>query len=788
MSDKLSYCSLILAAFLVAAGSITAKEPVTVHLGFFEGGSHSLHSAFREEFQRQLTALSPTDTQFVFIPTGYRNADWVRDTSLVMAQQLAANPDIDIMIAIGPWVVEDLLAAGFDRPTLGIRQLDPAAIGLLDEQGRPIAENLTVHNMTGKIEDDVFMLTRLMPVKRLGVLLFPSNDAERDAVLGRIRAVTAPAGIEVVTAEGFDNSGTYAFFKALSELPTPVDALYLGPLWGMEIQKINEFLKKLNERRLPTFTWEGRFLVSRGALATNYAYGLAGEARFQALKVLRIAQGENPADLPVEYRAGSSLAINEGTARNARLDLPPEALISAELFPAPPSESAERYSLADAARRVRSSNPGYLASQEAINRAAAAAGEAAAAYRPQVGLEAEFGYLDDNSLNNTVEPLANQQFRGQLVLDQTVFSLEAIRSIKAAGRRRDMKELDQEQARLDIELAVSAAYLEHTRAQDELTVEQRYQEVIERSLEITASRAFLEGHSDADVLRWRDERQQIISRILAARNRKHVTGVMLNVLLNLPAEMPIVLADTPAVSSRLYRDYEVLSAAAVKPASRTRLENALVNAALADAPVLRFSDARLGLQQTLLSQNTARFWPSVALRASIGMVDQIDDDLGDIDEKNNTWSVYAQVRLPLYLGGKRFRENSRLKAEMNELEYRRDAETLALVGRIRHNAGRLITTLNSIPRNDRSRQLAIENMRFVTAEYEAGQRDIVSILDAIFHARETELRNIAARYDYLEMMARLTHDIGWSPSSAYGNFYDEFHNRLRDLLRPDDQE
>lgn len=782
---KLVHIFLALGVIAVTASITTAPakaEPVMIRLGYFEGGEHPIHVFLRDEFERQLAALAPEDTQFVFVPEGYRSASWIRDTSRVMAAQLVGVETVDIMVAYGPWVVEDLLAAGYDRPILAMRQLDPIASGLADSTGRPVAGNLTVHIQAEKIERDVAMLSQLMDLKRLGVLLFPANEAEREGVLQRIRSVGRQAGFEVETAEGSNMHGTFAFFKAYNALPKDLDAVYLGPLWGMDITKVNEFLKMTRAGGTPAFTWEGRFLVTRGALASRYGYGMVAEAFYNARKTLSMARGEKPDSLPTVFSPAASLVINEETALLTGVDIPFEALISGSVVSSPQPEGAEPYTVTDAVARAAVGNPGFLATYDRLDQAASAAAEAAAAYRPRLRATASAGYLDDNTLNNTVEPLDNEQFRAGLQLEQQLLSLETIRGIQRARHERALAEIDQHQARLDLERAVAAAYLDYQQAIEKMLVEQRYQEVVERSLERAAARFHLAGEGQADLVRWQDERQQALVRLLEARNTLQAARAIFHGLLNLPEDVPVRLVDTLATPGQLARDYMLLAPLAVKGETRASFESALLQAAHESSPTMLRYDRRLALQHSRLAENKARFWPSLDLHASVNLSDEINDNLGVIDEKHDTWSVFARLNLPLYLGGERFKERSRLKAGLSELEFRRDAAGIDLSGKLHQRTGRMAVIAASLPRLARSRELVVQNLELTVEAYESGRRDVTALIETYRHARDTELKEIESRFSYLKTMAALVTELGWSSSNEYVDFYTLFHRRVDELL------
>lgn len=525
---------------LSVTNRVGASEPKHVNIGYFEAGPYPVHSVLRSEFYNQLDLLLPADLRYTTIAGGFRSAEWNRDSCRAMAVQLTQEKDLDLVIAVGPWVVEDLLAAGFKKPIVAMHQFDPKLEGLLDDKARPIAANLTVHQVPNRIASDLNIFSQLVNIKRLGFLYFPSAD-ESGKVLAEVQAVAKELGFEVVTAEGFDNNGTYAFFKAFGALDTGVDAIYLPPLWGLDLIKTKEFLSLLADRKKPSFSSEGKALLDRGAFATNSMYAGLSEARFAALKTIRIMQGEKPADLPVIYSGGYGLAVNQRTARKCEIALPEDVLNDFYVVWAPPADDAPYYSLNDAVYRAESQNPGYLARYQAIDAAVEAAGQVSAQYRPQVYGTAELGYIDDNAVNNSRDWLKNDQFTAGLHLEQTLLSMETIKAIQAQAKKRDLEQANLKQAQLDLELSVTLAYLDYLEAKEKLAACEGNRNLIDHNLEIATARNQLEKGDTLDVLRLQSERYRATVRMAEVRRQLRVARVFLNALLNLPGDDVFVL-------------------------------------------------------------------------------------------------------------------------------------------------------------------------------------------------------------------------------------------------------
>ena len=194
--------ALLMTATLGTAAKAADAPPRQFRIGFLEAGECIGHAILGNEYLRQLRALVPDSVEIVSVPYAYKSAGWKRDTCRAMAAELATIPALDLVVAMGPWAIEDLLEAGFKRHIVGMYRVDPYAEGLLDSAYRPRVANLTVHARP-KIESDMAAIKEIINPSRLGVIYFHSGD-ERKTVLEHMRQVAGNLGMEIVATEGYD--------------------------------------------------------------------------------------------------------------------------------------------------------------------------------------------------------------------------------------------------------------------------------------------------------------------------------------------------------------------------------------------------------------------------------------------------------------------------------------------------------------------------------------------------------------------------------------------------------
>jgi len=755
----MSFRSRWLTYFLVtilAAGSCLAN---TFTVGFFEGGVYPAHSEFRDHFRDQLRTMTPPEIDLVYSPDGFKSAEWEREKSRTMAEELTRNEAIDLVVALGPWTVEDLLVAGFDRPIVAALRYDPAIEGLIDDRGRPIADNLTVRIRPNKLASDIAYLTSLAPVRKLGLLCFPSDD-ETQRLLAAVRDLGTRIGFEVVKAEGYDRNDTYAFFKAYSQLGGQVDALYLPPLWGFNSDKIRQFYAMVGRDKILSFSSEGQYHAARGALAAGSLESSLVRGHYHAWKVVRIMKGATPADLPTAFADDPGLIINESTARQLGMDIRSERRYDIAVLDAPPPDDVERLTVIDAVNIALTQSPDYQSRYAALTAAEHAVAEARSGYLPEVSLGARADHFDPNAVHNDDRYRADR-FRADLRLDQPLFAPGVGRNIDQATLCKEVAASDLRQSGLDLERGVTLAFLKTLQVEQIISVLRTHKHQVRECFHLAQLRLKLGEAGAEQVWRWESEWLDALQALRAAESDQNITRIRLNTLLGRPGDYPFVADWQHFADARFFREEAILNHVTGLPDGREQLVTAFIDLALANNPQLARSDLGLGLGRSRLARNRADFLPRIGFSARLGMSRERAEVVG-FEEQNPSWSVGVGFELPLFKGGRRFKERNRLQAELDRLEYRRDQATLEVTSHLRVGVELMLSRAEEFPIAARAAELADRYFPEVQARFGAGSVTIVELLEAIHYDRDASIKAINTQIAYFSQLMELGHAVGIS--------------------------
>ena len=760
---------IIISLFIISGSSnnLYSADKRRINVAFFEAGESPTHSLLRSEFKRTLSIISPENFDIVFIPTGFKTGGWNKDSCQVLARQLSVQPDIDIIITFGPWVVENLMEAKCQKPIIAMHRVDPANEGLLNPESIPIINNLTILDREGKIEQDIFSFHEMVGFKKLGVLYFPSNN-EQEKIISRIKQIGNQLDFEVFSAEGYDNQGTYAFFKAYNNLKAnnDIDALYLFPLWGLDVHKIKEFIKLPNRAKIPTFSYEGMAPVQRGVLASNASLSYISEAYYNAYKFIKIVNGAKPSSLSTKLPERPTMVINEETANIIDFGITRAYYTNANIITSPPTKEKLPMSITEAVTLAQDQNPKILADIDAITVTKANKSEKKSTMYPHLNLSAFAFHHDDNTINNSHFWLDNDGYKTTINLTQNIIDLPSFKEIKAASQKIELSKLKSEQSKLNLELMVLLTYIDNLQISEEYEMYKQNREHFNLYQEISRVQAEQLEKDSIDSRRWKNEWLNSSSHITDFRYKNISAKILLNSFLNLPPENKIVFDSTDFNLEFMLNEFRAFYNVSKTKKEQEALLNYIISEGMQNNSEKKIINNQLSLTQIYREKNSSSFYPTLKIRGSYTLGDRLADNQPSFEEKSNSWSLFGELSLPIFNGGSRLQEKKKLKAQFSETEYRRDALSLKIMNDISKSFYKILNNSDQLPSVFEARKLAKSNLETVALKYEKNEADYLELVAAQKEAFETQLKFIKKRYGYFRSVAKLVNLLGLSVAES----------------------
>jgi outer membrane protein TolC/ABC-type uncharacterized transport system substrate-binding protein len=778
---KMGFNSLliILCSILVMAIPACSQQDKTVlKVGYIEGGTYFLHKIMFIELTEYLQEMKDDNLEIIYEPYAYFTAEWDRERCRAMARDMTRLKDIDLVIAAGPWVIEDLILAGFTKPIVGIHQFDPEATGLVDESGVPLFSNVTVNYLPGKIESDIITMHKLFPSGKIGMLFFPSEDASHE-LKNKIERIATAFGGEVFEASAYSDAGLYSFFKSFAQIRDKIGVLYLPPLWGLSLDQTREFLTETQRARIPVFSSEGFDLVERGATASNCIGSYRALAKFTAAKILKIVGGTQPSLLPTVFIEAQALSLNLDAADKMRVSFARDLIINAKTVPAGPGDSIMQFGFADVLNKALRENSSLLAIEQTYRKAVAEARSAQSVYYPQVDLTLAAAAAENKKMISTYDQILNRNLYADLAVDQKLFSYQAVKAIDIASKKRALKEADLKQARFDLLHTVILAYLSVLECEDRVAACERIVDRM-RDYRQTALTNYQLGLIDTTDIPILDERQVTAKiNLFNATDELRISKIVLNVLINRPGEDDLVLENEEFSTPRMVDLVKKYDQYTQDARIQKKFERFLIESGIANSNELKIAQTNIGIQNALISSRQRWYFPEISLRAGFTYGETFEYKPGD---PRDAWVLGGVLRFPLFPEGF-FRSGTKaLELERDGLLHRKDVLRFSKIQDILISADRLATSVATLPMVYYTGSLASSNLETAGKKYDNKEYSVTELLMIENYSSQTELELITDRFRFFASLSDLLHLVGYDYPIAGSNSEKKFFDDLDTYL------
>jgi putative ABC transport system substrate-binding protein len=291
-----------------------------IKIGITQIVEHPALDASRQGFIDCLTDAGYGADKVVY---DIQNAQGDRSIALTIADKFVADK-VDLILAIATPTAQAVAKATSTIPILITAVTDPVAAEVVDSIEKP-GTNVTGTSDLTPVAKQLELLKEIAPkAKRVGVLY---NAGEINSVVQvEIARQAAPeVGLTLVEAAV---STTGEVLQAAQSLVGRVDAIYV-PTDNTVVAGLESVMMVAEGNKLPLIVGEGD-AVRRGGLASvgiDY-YKLGYQTGKMALRIL---QGENPAEMSIEYQEDINLIVNLDAAERMGVVLRPELLAGAQI-------------------------------------------------------------------------------------------------------------------------------------------------------------------------------------------------------------------------------------------------------------------------------------------------------------------------------------------------------------------------------------------------------------------------------------------------------------------------
>lgn len=703
-----------------------------------------------------------TDGEFtVRFPANKKlTGDWTVEGVNLAIDQLLADPEIDIIIALGVVASGELV----NRKNLNKPIVAPIIVGestgLPLDKGRSGVNNLNYISAFGEIDKDIKKFREISYFEQLTVISDPlyTKAAKR---YGHFNVIKQLPNLKISFIDGVGTAQT-----VLDQLPLNTEAVLVMPLFRMDSEQIKLLSTKLIDEQLPSFTIFNGGELESGILASRAdPQDMTRLARRVAINVQRILLGENPSQLEVTYPLKSKLRINMATASAINISPSFNILNEAEQFNVLLSQ-ASKLTLLESIEQALLNNLDIKTSQFLVDEADADIKDAKGLFLPQIDVEFLARQIDSDRASGSNGRAPEFRSSVNLKISQALYSEQASANLRIREILKQAMQSEQRSRQLDVILETSTGYLNLLRAEALNRIRNDDLLLTESNLERAKVRLNLGVANRAEVSRWISEqatrrREQAISSAQIEQAR-----VNLNRLLNRP-----LTNRYQTVPTRLDEPYFLMSDKRflryiANPVKVATVRSFMVEEGINNLPRLQQAGELIKAQQrSLLSANRVLTRPTIGLQGEITQflseggsgTSELDfqaqvlgQELNIGGSTNDTeWSVGISAKLSLYQGGQKRAAKQKAAIILQRLQMDYDNILLSMEADIRTKVFAAQASFANIELAQQAVRAALDNRDLVTDAYSRGVVEIVDLLDAQSASLRAEQTAANAVFDFL---------------------------------------
>ncbi|MBD3896038.1 TolC family protein [Halomonas sp. ML-15] len=611
----------------------------------------------------------------------------------------------------------------------------------------------------------------------------PAEQAQRAAALLAERA----------EARGIRLSTHAADQRAIDAISAADVALILAlPEQDADVQR--DWFAALNAAGVPSVALSDPIQVEHGALLS--LPGAVDEAAWLRRLALRLddrAAGRAPEALDAWPTQGREW-LNLATAR--RLGWSPDfaLLTRARLLEASRGDDIAEaqqegaLSLEQAVAVALSGNLRLEIARHEVETEALDRDEAGSRWRPNLYLEATGREIDEQRAALGLGQQPQRRATAGVTLEQLLFSEPALAAMAVTASLDRARRAELEVESLDLALDTAREFLDALRLEAQVEVLREDLELTEANLRQAERREAAGAVGREERLRFESERAQARERLDQAEAQREQLTLALNRRLGRAATAPLSpLAPDTDRPEWLAADPR-FAAAVRSPAQLAAWQEALLDNALRDSRELRaLAAGREAAQRELVSRRRAFWAPEVGLQVSYerelyrdgsgdsapwesddaqlqaGVAVLEDAGVSFPETGSDEWSVAISARLPLYAGGRRSLDRERSARQLESVTLREEEARQGLETQLRAASIALAAAWRRIGLRETSRDNAVAARALVESAWREGAAEQVALLDAQASARQAQLAEVEARWQYLQSLVHLQRALGILP-------------------------
>jgi len=756
---------------------VISASPPTIRIGIVRDGPEVRFKDNTHLLKQEIQQLVADEYAIEFPSESDIHGNWTASEIKHAINKLLASPDVDMVIAMGTNASYEICRREvFPKPVIAPFIIDARMQKLpLKPDGTSGVKNLCYINAYKSFEREVQLFQTITPFKHLAVLVSSLALEIQPYIPDYVKRLEKKLGISIQPVPVATSA-----HEALA-LNAGTDAVYISPLMRLSDEEFQKIINSLNEKKIPTFTMQGRMEVKEGVLAgmdrdTDYNRLL----RRVALNVQRILSGENAGELNVGFiqenqPINEQMILNMNTARTINIFPPWKILLASKLIFEESRAIARTISLERAVKEAVSVNLDLKSDAKQLSAEKEKIVNARASLLPQLSVDSTTLFIDEDRAIASSGMAPERSWKVSATATQVLYSDKVWANYSAHKHGYRAAKQGHRALELDIILNTAIAYINVLKARTFERIQRDNLALTRANLDRARVRHSIGTASPSEVYRWESEIATHYKQVLKAKSQTKQAMIHLNQLLHRPLGEFFDLKDTSLDDPIFEISNDRFMSYVNNPVKLSIFEEFMVKQGIQNAPELKQIDAGIKARERLLIANKREYWlPTVSLQA--GLSNQVaEGGKGQhpamfnipglppmkMAESNDTdWNIALMASLPLFSGGSKGAQLRQTREELAALHFQRESTAQKLEESIRFNIHQASASFPAIRLSKDAAKAAQQNLDLITESYSQGVVSIIVLLDAQNASLAATSMAANSVYDFLIDLMKLNRSAG----------------------------
>lgn len=671
----------------------------------------------------------------------------LNDLSLEKAQNnyqsMLESKDVDLILSFGS--VNNFVIAKnktFPKPVILFGVINDDFITFPEEQLTSNIPNLTYILTPQSYKRDLLQFKKIYPFQKIGIVLdeylteiYPVKN-NLDKIFKSIEAEYVLIPINQVS----DLDGKLE----------SLDAVYLsGGIYFSKNEQI-ALVKKLNDKKLPTFTSIDKHFSDSGVLLTSQPVNNLDQFfRRIALNIEAAVNGDDLSQLPIYIDIDAKLSLNIETAFLIDFPLKYSFLLQTNIVGNVNHLSYQkRYSLPGVINQVLNQNLNLKAEQKNLELAAQEVKLSKSEYLPNLSTSVSGTYIDPDLAK--VSNGSNPEYStiGNIKLEQILFSEQVSANIKIQKELEKATKESYNSSEKNAILDAGIAYYNALIAKANFLINDENLRVTRKNYEIAQQKYDAGQTGKSDVLRWKSELAQATQSIVNGYTLLTQSFNELNQILNNPTGLRIDVFNTEEnemgqTKKEHWKFFNLLDDPFLREKFTLLVEELAIENAH-ELKSLQFNISATKHLETLYQRN--KFLPTVGLQGQYNHTFTREGagtnyPIGFTGAPNGYYNLGVQVSLPIFQKNQRNINRQKFFIQQEQLNYQKDETIVAIKKNVNNIILSILSQYSNIELSQVSTESAKESLELMQVSYTNGAIGITSLIDsqqAYFQAQQQQ--------------------------------------------------